>query len=158
MVVTFNSTFQRLKDLTILLILNSLRVPICVASSFFGTICFLYPTSILIHCLSHSKSFVFCLMLKLILNLFATRQASMEFFTWSLPKISCLCRLTVFVLIESVPAIFFTCQTSVYKRLNTCFSLTDSIFVSFCLSNSIICPLMEFIIKHLAGISNNKGL
>ena len=119
---------------------------------FFGTICFLYPTSILIHCLSHSKSFVFCLMLKLILNLLLPDRLQ-----WSLPKISCLCRLTVFVLIESVPAISLLVKP-LSIRLNTCFSLTDSIFVSFCLSNSIICPLMEFIIKHLAGISNNKGL
>lgn len=86
----------------------------------------------------------------------ATRQAAMEFFTCSLPRISCRCRLTVWTLMDNVSAIpLLVNPLSIRSR--TCLSLTDRIRLLSYFSNSVTFPLTELIITHWPGMSNGRG-
>lgn len=87
----------------------------------------------------------------------ATRQASMELPTCSFLNMSCLCRLTVLILIESRAAMSLLIMP-LAMSLITCTSLSDSNFGTLPLSIGLVSPVAEFIISPLAGRLTTEGV
>lgn len=87
------------------------------------------------------------------LRSFATRHASIEFFTCNFARISCRCRLTVCRLMHRASAISLLASPRSIST-STSFSRVVSRALLFCLSGCIICPVIEFTITHYDGKSH----
>ena len=88
---------------------------------------------------------------------FATRHASIAFLTFSLPRISCLWRFTVWILIDRASAICLLIRP-LSISLKTCISLSDNILVLVLLSSSCVCPVAELIIDSSLSRHESRGL
>ena len=73
----------------------------------------------------------------------------MEFFTCSLPRISCRCRLTVWTLMDRVSAIpLLVSPLSIRSR--TCLSLTDRILLLYNASNAATSDVIQSYVYRIA--------